>query len=69
MEEQFLDLAAFPISQPYVSRQQTRRVWQGVFRHFLTPAQLRLTPTPALVVGAQGGITLGPERGELGADF
>jgi hypothetical protein len=41
--------------------------------HFriLTPAQLRLHPTPALVVDAQGGVPLGlgPERGELGADF
>jgi hypothetical protein len=37
--------------------------------HFLTPAQLRLTPTPALVVDAQGGITLGLEQGELGAEF
>jgi hypothetical protein len=28
-----------------------------------------LTPTPALVARAQGGITLGRERGELGGDF
>jgi len=33
------------------------------------PARLRLTPTPALVARAQGGLTLGPERGEVGADF
>ena len=26
-------------------------------------------PTPALVARAQGGLTLGLERGELGADF
>ena len=26
-------------------------------------------PTPALVARAQGGLTLGPEGGELGADF
>ena len=34
----------------------------------LPRAQLRLTPTPALVVSVQGGITLGPEQGELGAE-
>src|SRR5437763_6472691 len=34
-----------------------------------TRAHLRLTPTPALVAHAQGGLTLGPEQGELDADF
>jgi hypothetical protein len=30
---------------------------------------LRLTPAPALVAHAQGGLTLGLERGELAADI
>ena len=36
---------------------------QGPLPFFLTPA------TPALVARSQGGLTLGPEGGELGADF
>jgi hypothetical protein len=32
-------------------------------------AQLRLSSTPALVAHAQGGLALGPEQGELAADF
>jgi hypothetical protein len=35
----------------------------------LPPAHLRLTPTPAPVEHAQGGLTLGLEEGELDADF
>jgi hypothetical protein len=35
----------------------------------LTPAQPPAHPTPALIARAQGGLTLGPEQGELGADF
>ena len=38
-------------------------------RHLLTPAHLLAHPTPALVARAQGGLTLGPERGELAALF
>jgi hypothetical protein len=30
---------------------------------------MSLSTTPALVAHAQGGLTLGPERGELAADF
>jgi hypothetical protein len=41
----------------------------SVVSSFLDPAQLRLTQLWALAVDAQGGITLGPESGELGADF
>ena len=36
---------------------------------FLTPSHPRLTATPALVAHAQGGLTLGPEEGELAAVF
>jgi hypothetical protein len=36
---------------------------------FLTPGSPSAHPIPALVARAQGGITLGPEQGELGADF
>jgi hypothetical protein len=32
-------------------------------------AHLQLTRAPALVARAQGGLTLGPEQGELDADF
>jgi hypothetical protein len=35
----------------------------------LTPGLPPAHPTPALVAHAQGGLTLGPERGELAADF
>ena len=48
---------------------------QGSFRGVLPrllcspPAHLPAHPTPALVAHAQGGLTLGPERGELAADF
>src|SRR2546421_6442687 len=35
----------------------------------LTPGSPPAHPTPALVAHAQGGLTLGPERGELAADF
>jgi hypothetical protein len=35
----------------------------------LTPGSPTAHPTPALVAHAQGGLTLGPERGELAADF
>ena len=38
---------------------------RGLCQALLTLAQLRLTPTPVLVVGAQGGITLGPEQGRF----
>ena len=38
--------------------------------HFFSPqAHLRLTPAPALVAHAQGGLTLGPAKGEVDADF
>jgi hypothetical protein len=33
------------------------------------PGSASAHPTPALLSRAQGGITLGPEQGELGADF
>ena len=33
------------------------------------PGSASAHPTPALVARAQGGLTLGLERGELGADF
>jgi hypothetical protein len=33
------------------------------------PGSASAHPTPALVLDAQGGITLGPEQGELSADF
>jgi hypothetical protein len=35
----------------------------------LTPASPPPHATPALVAHPQGGLTLGPERGELAADF
>lgn len=35
--------------------------------HFLIPGSASAHPTPVLVVDDQGGITLGPEEGELGA--
>jgi hypothetical protein len=35
----------------------------------LTPGSPPAHATPALVAHAQGGLTLGPERGELAADF
>jgi len=35
----------------------------------LTPGSPPAHPTPALVALAQGGLTLGPEQGELAADF
>jgi hypothetical protein len=35
----------------------------------LTPGSPPAPPNPALVAHAQGGLTLGPERGELAADF
>jgi hypothetical protein len=35
----------------------------------LTPGSPPAPATPALVAHAQGGLTLGPERGELAADF
>jgi hypothetical protein len=34
----------------------------------LTPSSPPAHPTPALVARAQGGLTLGPERGELDAE-
>jgi hypothetical protein len=36
---------------------------------FLTPAQHSAHPTPALVARTQGGLTLGPDGGELDVDF
>ena len=43
-------------------------VWKPVLDHASVPPTRRLTdppapPTPALVAGAQGGLTLGLERG------
>jgi hypothetical protein len=35
----------------------------------LTPGSPSAHPTPALVARAQGGLTLGPEGGELDPDF
>ena len=35
----------------------------------VTPGLPLAPPTPALVAHTQGGLTLGPERGELAADF
>jgi len=35
----------------------------------VTPGSPPAPPTPALVVHAQGGLTLGLEQGELDADF
>jgi hypothetical protein len=35
----------------------------------LTPAHLLAHLPPTLVALSQGGLTLGPEQGELGADF
>jgi hypothetical protein len=43
--------------------------WLGVTpAPVLTPGSPPAHPTPALVAHAQGGLTLGPERGELAAD-
>jgi hypothetical protein len=53
--ERFIFSVDVPTTMVHATRRT--RLWAGVCV-FLTPAQLRLTPTPGLVVRAQGRLTL-----------